>query len=185
MKLFIQESLIIAVGCSGRWLATTLVVHYMGTSLNIAVEPPLGRQRGTFFFHRYFHQKNFSLFPPFFLSCHLCFLKNSCLNPKINFFQFYPFHFPFYIPTLSSWKASWIRNCLKRPYFHRSDHRLSVPTLLYLEKGYLYCHNPNSTQSWVWHENDFRPPTTTTHHHHHKLNAINISVVPDLILTKL
>ena len=27
---------------------------------------------------------------------------------------------------------------------------------------WMYCHNPNSTQSWVWHENDFRPPPTTT-----------------------
>ena len=52
---------------------------------------------------------------------------------------------------------------------------------------YDYCHNPNSTStqlnSWVWHENDFRPPPTTTHHH--KLNVINISAVPDPILTKL
>ena len=38
---------------------------------------------------------------------------------------------------------------------------------------------PTQLKSWILHENDFTPPT------HRKLNVIDISAIPDPILTKL
>ena len=61
-------------------------------------------------------------------------------------------------------------------------------------QNFWYCHNPNSTSTqklgltWKWlYTTNLHPPTPppTSNHHHHKLNVINISAVPDLIVTKL